>query len=501
MAKSTPSRKKYKPINLYAVAAGYYPIIPSSGKASSATGFSIIKQYSKDYRAQGKRPGMWKENGKVKTAYVQGNHIFSTRQRSLQNFKGSSSNFLDRNVDKFVNMRNMLATRSKGMNLEMGRAMNAQLGGNYRKLTGTPGGKVPASMGETHATPAGGKTIGHAKSIDVKVKEKVGDKTIVKRLNITASALGEEGHGQYGSGRRQLRQMLKKIDEKDINKKLKDDQKAKAGLAYFKNRLPQWNAHIRYVRKKAGLDGTTKRASAADKIKMARAFKNQGNVPGMMFQGLINANKGAFDTSGHLWSGSKQMTQQHLGNPDLMYTGPGAFETMPIDDFTFASIGPFRFKQQGKDRFTYYEDIRANVHRGYDMTVLFGKTLSSGFAAQRAITDKMGSFLTATHAGANTPVARINATNRATHKEIQTATSLRPEVNLVQAGNAYNAAIDGMLKNLKKSSKGVPKVVRGILAKNRFKFARQGAEYTSIWAAPYISIFDVKSLGAGYDPK
>ena len=77
----------------------------------------------------------------------------------------------------------------------------------------------------------------------------------------------------------------------------------------------------------------------------------------------------------------------------------------------------------------------------------------------------------------------------------------RPEVNLVQAGNAYNAAIDGMLKRLRKASRGVPQGIRAILTKNRFKFARQGAEYTSIWAAPYISIFDVKSLGAGYDPK
>ena len=43
---STPSKKKYKPINLYAVAAGYYPIIPSSGMQNDRAGFSIIKHYS-----------------------------------------------------------------------------------------------------------------------------------------------------------------------------------------------------------------------------------------------------------------------------------------------------------------------------------------------------------------------------------------------------------------------------------------------------------------------
>ena len=236
---------------------------------------------------------------------------------------------------------------------------------------------------------------------------------------------------------------------------------------------------------------------------MAQAFKKQGAVQGMnlMAFGLQIQGKGVFETGGHMYEGSKQMTSQHLGNPDLMYTGPGAFESMPIDDYTFASFGPFRLKQQGADRFTYYTDIKSRIFRGYDMTMLFGNTMRSFASAQRGMTDKMISFLTATHAGPNKTAARINATNRVTHKDIDTAVSLRPEVNLVQAGNAYNAAIDGMLKRLRKASRGVPQGIRAILTKNRFKFARQGAEYTSIWAAPYISIFDVKSLGAGYDPK
>tara|TARA_R110001583_G_scaffold3312_8_gene21558 strand:- start:6697 stop:8193 length:1497 start_codon:yes stop_codon:yes gene_type:complete len=495
----TPARKRYKPINFYAVAAGYYPIIPSSthgSRGGTSSGFSIIKNYSKDYRnSGGGRPTMWKENSRGIKAYVQGNHIFSTRHRNVQNFKfgqKKGSVFLDRNVDKFISMRNQLAVKAKGMSLEMGKSMSRQLGGNYRKATASTL-KVPASMGETHSTPTGGKTLGHSKPIDVKLDGKM--------MNITASALGQEGHGQYGSGRRRLQGILKKIDAEDLDTEKKNKAYVKAGLNYFKNRLPQWNAHIRYVRDKAGLNKTTKRATPAQKATMAKAFKNQGNVPGTMFQGLASLNQGAFDTGGHLWSGSKQMTAQHLGNPDLMYTGPGAWESMPVDDYTFASYGPFRLRQQGKDKFTYFEDIRGHTHRGYDMTVLFGNTLKSVMGAERAIVNKMRSFLTATHAGGSQTAARVNATNRVTHKEIQTATSLRPEVNLVQAGNAYNAAIDGMISKLKKSSRGVPKGVRSIVTKNRFKFARQGAEYTSIWAAPYISIFDVKSLGAGYDPK
>ena len=491
---STPSKKKYKPINLYAVAAGYYPIIPSSGMQNDRAGFSIIKHYSKDYRSQGNRPAMWKENGTPITAYVQGNHIFSTRHRNVQRFSSGESTFLARNKSKFINMRNQLAGRARGINLEMAKSMNVKLGGNYRKATASTL-QVPASVGETFATPAGGKTIGYTKPIDTDLEG--------RKVNITASALGEAGHGQYGSGQRRLKEVILSIENSKEKKKVKDKQKAEAGLKYFKERIPQWNAHIRYVKKKAGLDKVTTRATSMEKTKMAQAFKKQGAVQGMnlMAFGLQIQGKSVFETGGHMYEGSKQMTSQHLGNPDLMYTGPGAFESMPIDDYTFASFGPFRLKQQGADRFTYYTDIKSRIFRGYDMTMLFGNTMRSFATAQRGMTDKMVSFLTATHAGPNKTAARINATNRVTHKDIDTAVSLRPEVNLVQAGNAYNAAIDGMLKRLRKASRGVPQGIRAILTKNRFKFARQGAEYTSIWAAPYISIFDVKSLGAGYDPK
>ena len=60
MGLKTTSKKTYKPINIYAIAAGYYPIIPSSKKIHSSTGFTITQHYSKDYRAAAKRPVMRK---------------------------------------------------------------------------------------------------------------------------------------------------------------------------------------------------------------------------------------------------------------------------------------------------------------------------------------------------------------------------------------------------------------------------------------------------------
>jgi len=493
---STPSKKTYKPINIYAIAAGYYPIIPSSNKVHSSTGFSITQHYSKDYRAgaAGKRPVMWKENKVPKTAYTQGNWIFQTRQRYVQNFSGPNSMFLERNKQTFRDIRNELAPRARTMSSQMAKAMNVKLGGNYRKLAGVQDGKVPASMGETHTKAPPGTTVTHTKKIDSVIDGKV--------MNITAARIGDEGHGQYGSGRRQLLSTIKSIEASDMSDKQQYKAKAEAGRQYFKNRIPEWNRHIKMIKKDQGIDDS-KRATKKQRISFAKAFKAHGNVKATMANGLKVLNED-WGTSGHFYKGSKQMTSQLLGNPDLLFTKEGVWESVVISDYTFASFGPFRTRMQGKRKFEFYEKLNAHVHRGYDMSVLFGKTLRSGLAAQAAIRNKMGSFITATHNVNRTPV-RINAMNRVTSSSLLTggdkAVSLRPEVNLVQAGNAYNRAIDRMMKNLKKSTKGVPRGVRDVLQRNRFKIRHAGSLYTSIWAAPYISIFDVKSMGAGYNAK
>ena len=188
-----------------------------------------------------------------------------------------------------------------------------------------------------------------------------------------------------------------------------------------------------------------------------------------------------------------------FGNPDLIYTKAGVWESVVISDYTFASFGPFRARSKGKRKFEFYEDIHAHIHRGYDMSVLFGNTLGSGMAAQSAITNKMASFLTAVH-NVNVSPVRVMSFNKVTNSELLTKVALRPEVNLVQAGQAYNAAINNMLKTITKK-KPVPPILRSLLKKNRHRFKGAGQDYTSVWAAPYISIFDVKSLGAGYDGK
>ena len=188
------------------------------------------------------------------------------------------------------------------------------------------------------------------------------------------------------------------------------------------------------------------------KVKFANIYKNHGDIT-IMGKGQTALNgPEMWGTSGHFYSGSKQMTAQMFGNPDLIYTKDGVWESVVISDYTFASFGPFRARSKGKRKFEFYEDIHYHIHRGYDMSVLFGNTLGSGMAAQSAITNKMASFLTAVH-NVNVSPVRVMSFNKVTNSELLTKVALRPEVNLVQAGQAYNAAINNMLKTITKKKK------------------------------------------------
>ena len=113
----------------------------------------------------------------------------------------------------------------------------------------------------------------------------------------------------------------------------------------------------------------------------------------------------------------------------------------------------------------------------------------------------MTGFLNATHQNTDTNVRINSLTNVYTVSELTKAGRLRPDVNLVGAGNALNRAIDNLIGDLQKAGRNtVPPILRGILMKNRFKLRMKSRakNETSIWAVPYVSFFDVKSLGAGY---
>jgi hypothetical protein len=87
-----------------------------------------------------------------------------------------------------------------------------------------------------------------------------------------------------------------------------------------------------------------------------------------------------------------------------------------------------------------------------------------------------------------------------TQSDMWTKHRLRPTVNLVQAGKAFNAKINELIEVIKfDGSRGKPpEIVRNIITKNRFKLRYGGERPLSVWAAPYISIFDSQSmLGTG----
>jgi methyl coenzyme M reductase subunit C-like uncharacterized protein (methanogenesis marker protein 7) len=114
------------------------------------------------------------------------------------------------------------------------------------------------------------------------------------------------------------------------------------------------------------------------------------------------------------------------------------------------------------------------------------------------IRSRMMGFLNASHGNTGKKVM-INALTDSTHVELLTkAMRLRPHVNLVQASSAFNKKIDELIRDLQRDGKDVPKIVRAIMVKNRFKYQMKTKQETSVWAVPYISFFDVKSMGAGY---
>jgi hypothetical protein len=119
------------------------------------------------------------------------------------------------------------------------------------------------------------------------------------------------------------------------------------------------------------------------------------------------------------------------------------------------------------------------------------------------IQNRMAGFLNATHTNTDSTIKINSLVDIATptHMLLTGALRMRPDVNLVQAGNAFNIAIDNLLKDSQNAARGmIPANVRSIMMKNRFKLRQKNIDQNenSIWAVPYISFFDVKSMGAGY---
>jgi hypothetical protein len=495
-------KKAFKPAPIYVLASGMYPILPAmdGGRGNK---FSITTRISKDYRGRkANEPAMWYQglDKDKRSPYIQGNRIFETRHSKPAWFKQQED--IER-LD-LTGMKQSMRGIPRSMNQQLAKSMNVKLGGNYRKIR-TPN-KVPSAMGETYQE-QNKENINQAKAIDA-LMEKQG-------LNITASSLAAKGHGFYGSGRRRLATQIQAVDgELDagiLTQRQANQKKVQLAANYFNRRIPQWNLQINQIKRSQGLDAATRRKLASGTRltptqfkSFQRHFASHPDIENAGITGMLRLNEDMGSSSaGHFYSGSKQMTAQLLGNPDLFFTrGKGVWESWPIDDYTFGLVGPFHSYASGAKQFNYKTPVRGYYVHGYDATQAsqgIRRNVSGVYASD--IQNRMTGFLNATHQNTDTNVRINSLTNVYTVSELTKAGRLRPDVNLVGAGNALNRAIDNLIGDLQKAGRNtVPPILRGILMKNRFKLRMKSRakNETSIWAVPYVSFFDVKSLGAGY---
>jgi hypothetical protein len=514
------TRKNFKPVPIYALASGMYPVIPSMGRTDkvyktlktggpkysdrsegSGNHFRIERRFSKDWRGKIKdEPAMWYQ-GKSKTKrtpYIQGNTIFQTRHMRPQWFRQTSS----ADTIDLIGIKGTVRGVPRMINQQLAKSMNVKLGGNYRNVR-TPA-VVPSAMAETGLQQSQGN-IGDAKPLDFQQ-----DKLI---MNMTATSIGQQGHGQYGSGREILASMIATIDEEldsgQIKQREANRKKVEAAAQYFNMRIPQWNLQIEQIKKSQGLDRNIKnklltgsRLKKDEYAQFQKHFAAHGDIQAGAIAGMQALNND-WGTTGHFYSGSKQMTAQLLGNPDAFFSKNGVWETWPIDDYTFGWVGPFRGYRTGKRQFHYHKPVRGYYTQGYDASQYAQHGARYGGVYMTDIQNRMAGFLNASHTNTDSTIKINSLVDIVTpsHMLLTGALRMRPDVNLVQAGNAFNIAIDNLIKDSQNAARGmIPANVRSIMMKNRFKLRQKNIDRNenSIWAVPYISFFDVKSMGAGY---
>jgi hypothetical protein len=274
MVGSNKTKKNFKPVPIYALASGMYPIVPAYGQGKGNR-FSINRRYSKDSRGTPHRePTMWFEGPSrtKRTPYIQGNTIFETRHSRPQWFinnpkltgtqeekfeLGERGAKLGETPENYLStMRSAMKGKPRSINEQLAKAMNVKLGSKHRGRKSPT--SVPGSMAETYQTRAPG-SLHPAHPYDTMMNN--------AGLNITAKSIGEIGHGQYGSGRVTLQGLIEKIDA-DLKKgdlKVKEAHKKKidAAVSYFKERIPQWNIQIDHIKQSQGIGPASAQRLAA----------------------------------------------------------------------------------------------------------------------------------------------------------------------------------------------------------------------------------------------
>jgi hypothetical protein len=324
--------------------------------------------------------------------------------------------------------------------------------------------------------------------------------------NVTIQRLESAvGHGVYGDQGREMA-----ADIEDIRKAMKDKKVSMEegysaitarGLNYFRERAEStWNPMIRDARNTMNAHPTN---NQDEKTRMARmrTIMLHGVVGPQPRQVSANAARMGASIAGDYVSNfasknARAMTAQHLGNRSAMF-GNGMLEWYAIGKYTFAAYGPFMMHDSGTNIYEYkvsqIDSSWIQNHNPSSSAQVVTKTVTEASSSARA---QHAAYVTKSHdSQARTTIVGALVT-AGIGGLTPNAGRLRPEINLVNASEQMSDKIHELVEKMSNLDTVPPKLMALIETHKKKYTINDASNMKSIWAAPYIGIYDQKLTSA-----
>lgn len=358
---------------------------------------------------------------------------------------------------------------------------------------------VPAGeeqMGAFDTTGSGAYNVplkrlpGQAQPVDIRGDFKAAGKyNDTAGFQVTVSRLDQVGHhGIYGAGGMELQKNIQQIRMEGGPDQ--HDKIAKAGLQYFKGRLPQWNAALSRIQKHDKKRGIRSRTTGGLRSKISGLTAEAGagiTIPQAQghFKDMMSSSTGFFGSS------AAQITQTALGNADF-FTGTGVSYTFTIDPYAHAVLQNFRMHRRGGIRWDEGALKHSFAVKGLMATDEYFK-LTGAVQRQNDAGVKRVQAQTMTRANRNAHTTQVGVSQSANIGDLRTRSGrFYPSIDLFHADKDMSHLIKKELipffrkeyaKDIKRFTKqyiGTPERIEAGFSTRRFK----------AWAAPYLSLTD-----------
>lgn len=335
------------------------------------------------------------------------------------------------------------------------------------------------------------RTPGQAQPVDIRGDFKAAGRfKDTSGFQVTVSRLDQAGHhGIYGAGGMELSKQIQEIRMEGGADQ--HDKIAKAGLRYFKGRLPQWNAALARIQKHDRKRGIRNRTTAGLRSKIAGLTADGGGISiGQAqehFKDMMASSTGFFGGS------AAQITQTALGNADF-FTGTGVSYTFTIDPYAHAVLQNFRMHRRGGGKIRWDEGAlkHAFAVKGLMATDEYFK-LTGAVQRQNDAGVKRVHAQTMTRANRNAHTTQIGVSQSANLGDLRTRSGrFYSTIDLYHADKDMSHLIKKELipffrkeyaKDIKTFTKqyiGTPERIEAGFSTPMFK----------AWAAPYLALTD-----------